>query len=214
MIKWIAMSAAPVALAGGAYLHGPFTMGGGTSYAVPSAQVAATLETMSLPDYVTGTLNTLPQGGSSRMAVPGQSVIYLFRARGEQAAKYVVDIVPVDATHTRVSGHMEMGEQAETLMKQKYMPVAKEFKVIGAAAMAEQIDAKLTGRPVNPEVVKKAFMTFGIANMGAIQQGVSDAMDEAVKLQDQGRTPSQREFVPGQPMSDPTLNTMAGPNGR
>jgi hypothetical protein len=213
MLKWIAMSVAPVALAGGAYLHGPFTMGGGASYAMPSAQVAATLETMSLPDYVTGTLNTLPSGGSSRMAVPGRSVTYLFQARGAQAAKYVVEIVPVDATHTRVSGRMEMGDQAETLMKAKYMPVAKEFKVIGAAAMAEQIDAKLSGRPVNPEVVKKAYMTFGIANMGAIQEGVSEAMDEAVKLQEQSHAAgSQQEFVPGQPMSDPTLDTTSARN--
>ena len=207
MIKWAMMCAVPAAVAGGAYWHGPIVRG--TVYAKPSAQVAATLESMALPKYFSTAL-AMVDGGSTRMAIPGQSVVYLFQARGGQAAKFVVDITPVDATHTRVSTRMELSPDAERLLKTEIMPGPQEFEEVGTAAMNEQIDAKLTGRPVNEDIQKQAMMRFAMAHMGEIQKGVADTLNESIKASDAmeaERVASHGPvIIPGRPMSDPTTN--------
>lgn len=204
MVKWALMCATPVAVAGGAYLHGPFVWG--TTYPLPSAQVASRLESMPIPKYFATTLASA-DGGSTRMTVPGQSVIYLFQARGGQAAKFIVDIKPIDAGHTKISTRMEMGERADALLKTQIMPGAKEFEVVGSAAMNEQIASKLSGRPFDEAIVQKAMMGFAVANLGEIQKGVADTLNESIKMADQqeaDRVEShQPVIIPGQPMSDP-----------
>lgn len=202
MVKWMLMCSVPAAVAGGAYLHGPIVWG--TVYPKSSAEVAATLESMALPQYFTSTLSTV-DGGSTRMAIPGQSVIYLFQARGGQAAKFIVDITPVDAGHTRVSTRMEMGPDAERLLKTDVLPGAEAFETVGTTALNEQIDAKLSGRPVNDDVVKKAMMGFAIGHMSQIQKGVAAKMDEAAKIsREMDRAADQPTIVPGRPMLDTT----------
>lgn len=205
MVKWIVMCAAPVALAGGAYLHGPIQRG--TVYAKPASEVVATLESMTLPTYFGTALSTV-DGGSTRMTVPGESVIYLFQARGGQAAKFVVTYKPVDAGHTRVATRMVLGDEAERLLKTEIMPGPEEFVTVGTAAMNEQIDARLSGRPVNEDVAKRAMMQFAVAHMGDIQKGVAAKMDESIKAaeaMETDRTSSRGAvIIPGQPMSDPS----------
>ena len=208
MIKWAMMCAVPAAVAGGAYWHGPIVRG--TVYAKPSAAVAATLESMALPKYFSTALASV-DGGSTRMAIPGQSVVYLFQARGGQAAKFVVDITPVDATHTRVSTRMELSPDAERLLKTEIMPGPQEFEEVGTAAMNEQIDAKLSGRPVNEDIQKQAMMRFAMAHMSDIQKGVAAKMDDAAKQFHESDAADAASrgllIVPGQPMSDPSRPT-------
>ena len=201
MIKWAVMCAVPAAVAGGAYLHGPIVWG--TVYEKSPAQVAATLESMSLPKYF-GTALAAVDGGSTRMTIPGQSVVYLFQARGGQAAKFIADITPVDATHTRVSTRMELLPGAEKLLKTEIMPGPEEFEQVGTIAMNEQIDAKLSGRPVNDMLVQQAMARFAMSHMGEIQQGVAEKMRESMNAMDAESSPRGAVIVPGQPMSDPS----------
>jgi hypothetical protein len=204
MIKWAAMCAVPAAVAGGAYLHGPIVWG--TVYEKSPAEVAATLESMQLPRYF-GTALEMVDGGSTRMTIPGQSVVYLFQARGGQAAKFIADITPVDATHTRVSTRMELSPDAERLLKTEVMPGAAEFEEVGTAAMNEHIDAKLTGRPVNEMIERQAMARFAMSHMGEIQKGVADTLNESMEQADADeaeRVASHAPvIVPGRPMSDP-----------
>ncbi|CAN5494132.1 hypothetical protein BH09PSE4_BH09PSE4_16270 [soil metagenome] len=201
-MKWALICGLPAVVAGGIYVGA----GNAETYPLPIDQVSSTLETMSLPDYVEGTMNFLPDGGSTRTAVAGKSVTYYFQARGGQAAKFVANLEAVDATHTRVSTKMEMAANAEELMKTKYMPVAKEFASMGAATMREQIDARLEKRPFDKKVADRARAGFLMANMGTIQKSASEAMDEAVKLQDQSHASSTAStyYDPSKPMVDPT----------
>ena len=204
MIKWAVMCAVPAAVAGGAYLHGPIVWG--TVYEKTPAQVAATLETMALPKYFGNALLAV-DGGSTRMTIPGQSVVYLFQARGGQAAKFIADITPVDATHTRVSTRMELLPGAEKLLKTEIMPGPEEFEQVGTIAMNEQIDAKLSGRPVNDMIAQQAMARFAMSHMGDIQKGVADKMNESIKAANEmesSRSSSGAVIVPGQPMSDPS----------
>lgn len=197
-MKWLFLAAAPAVVAGGMYFHGPLKTG--ETYARPAADVAYTLETMSLPQYVDGSIDRLPSGSSRREVVPGKSVTYYFFSRGGQAAKFVAEIHPVDEGHTRVSTYMTMSDDADKLMKTKFMPMAKEFKVVGAAAMNEQIDSRLEKRAFDKDIVKRAMAGFAMANMGEIQQSVGEAMTEAAKMNDRRSVSSGREIVPGQPM--------------
>ena len=207
-MKWMVLCGMPAIVGGGLYFHGPLRSG--EVYARPAGEVAYTLETMSLPEAIAETLNSIPSGNSTRVAVPGKSVTYYFQARGAQAAKFVAEIEPVDETHTRVTTHMEMADDAEKLLKTRFMPVAKMFDQVGTAAMREQIDARLENRLFDKKVVERAAAGFAIANIGAIQQSASEAMSEAARLHDE---PSDRmrqddvRFVPGRPMvdTDPTL---------
>lgn len=201
-MKWVLLCGAPAVIAGGLYFHGPLRSG--ETYARPAADVAYTLETMTLPDYVAGQIDRLPSGSSRRDVVPGKSVTYYFFSRGGQAAKFVAEVHPIDAGHTRVSTYMTMADDADKLMKTEFMPVAKEFKIVGAAAMNEQIDARMEKRAFNKEVVTQAMAGFAVANIGEIQKGVGDAMQEAAKRSRELDAPSQRAIVPGQPMVDTT----------
>lgn len=200
------MCAAPAALAGGAYWHGPIVWG--TVYDKPSAEVASTLETMALPKFFGATL--AGEGNGSRMTIPGQSVVYLFNARGAQAAKFVVDITPTDATHTRVSTRMEMSPNADKLFGNELVSGSEEFEEIGTAAMNEKIDSLLSGRPYNEDIVKKAMMNFALGHMGQIQSGVRKQLDKAVQSQREMESMESESsgptIVPGQPMSQPTTD--------
>ena len=204
MIKWAVMCAVPAAVAGGAYWHGPIVWG--TVYAKPSAEVASALETMALPTFFGKTFGGEANG--SRMSIPGQSMVYLFNARGAQAAKFVVDITPTDATHTRVSTRMEMSPGADKLFNNDFVSGSDEFEMVGTAAMNEKIDSLLSGRPYNEDVLKQAMMRFAMAHIGDIHKGVADTLNESIKAADAmeaDRVASHgTPIIPGQPMSDPS----------
>lgn len=201
-MKWVLFCAAPALAAGGLYLHGPSTAA--ETYPRAIADVEYTLGAMSLPDYVENTLGTLPDGNSTRTVVPGKSVTYYFRARGGDAGKFTAEISAVDATHTRVTTSMTMNGDADELMKTKYLPVGKEFGVVGRDTMREQIDARLEMRPFNKDVTKKAMAGFAVANMGAMMNSTNEVMDDVAKLQENRKV--EPVFVPGQPMLDPVAS--------
>ncbi len=198
-MKWVLFCAAPALAAGGIYLHDPSSAG--ETYPLSVADVEYTLGAMSLPDYVENTLGTLPGGNSTRTVVPGKSVTYYFHARGGDAGKFTAELSAVDATHTRVTTSMTMNGGADELMKTKYLPVGKEFGVVGRDTMREQIDARLERRPFDKEVTKKAMAGFAVANMGAMMKSTNDVMDDVAKMQE-NRT-VEPAFVPGPPIVEP-----------
>jgi len=206
-MKWLVIGGVPAALAGGVYFHGPLATG--ETYARPAAEVARTLENLRLPSAVTGMIESVPGGAYTRDVEPGKSVTYFFHARGGQAAKFVATIQPVDATHTRVSTAMTLSGDADTLLKTKYMPLARQFAAVGDAAMREQIDARLEDRDFDKAVVTRAMAGYAMNNIGEIQKSASEAMDEAAKMQTEHARmritppPGQPDFDAGRPMVDP-----------
>lgn len=199
-MKWILACVAPMAIAGGIYWHGPLKSG--ATFARPATEVSYVLETMALPEAVEGSFGGTPSVSSRRETVPGKSVTYYFFARGAQAAKFVAEIDPVDEGHTRVSTRMTMSDDAEKLMKVQFMPMAQQFKIVGAAAMNEQIASRLERRPFNKDIVTKAMMGFAVANIGTIQRGAAEAMNEAQRVQDSLHSSDAPRIVPGRPMTD------------
>lgn len=196
-MKWILVCAAPVAVAGGVYWHGPLKSG--ATYARPASEVAYTLETMPLPTAVESTLRILKSGGSRREVVPGKSVTYHFFAKGNQFAKFVAEISPVDATHTRVSTRMTMSSDSAAINKDQIMPVAKEFATVGKIAMNEQISSKLDRRPFNTMLVQQAMASFAVANLGEINAGIANQLSEVSDKMNREPGPV---IVPGRPMVD------------
>lgn len=207
-MKWLMIGGVPAVLAGGVYLHGPLATG--ETYARPATEVAQVLENLTLPKAVTRMVESVPNGAYTRDVVPGKSVTYFFHARGGQAAKFVATYKAVDATHTRVSTSMTMSGDAETLLKSRFMPLAKQFAAVGEVAMREQIDARLEQRDFDKGVVTEAMKGYAMANMGEIQKSAAAAMEEAAELHSEFRAsrytppPGQPAFDAGRPMVNPT----------
>jgi len=205
-MKWIMMGSAPVVVAGGLFLHGPLKTS--ETYARPAAEAAWVLETLQVPQAVTGMLSTVPNATTTREFIPGKSISWSFYARGGQVARFVAEMTPIDATHTRISSSFKMMGDAEKLMQTEYMPMAKQFSVVGRVALQEQLDSKMEKRAFDKEIVTKAMAGYAIANMGEIQQSVSASLDKAAeKFKEHDRDRAARaagvSFVPGQPMVDP-----------
>lgn len=207
-MKWLMIGGVPAAIAGGVYFHGPLATG--ETYARPASEVAQVLENLTIPNAVTGMIQSVPNGAYTRDVVPGKSVTYFFHARGGQAAKFVATYQAVDATHTRVSTSMTMSGDSEALLKTKFMPLAKQFATVGDIAMREQIDARLEQRDFDKRVVTDAMAGYAMANMDEIQRSAASAMHEAIKLQEGTRAsrytppPGQPAFDAGRPMVNPT----------
>lgn len=207
-MKWLMIGGVPAVVAGGVWFHGPLATG--ETYARPASEVAQVLENLTIPRAVTGMVESVPDGAYTRDVVPGKSVTYFFHARGGQAAKFVATYQAVDATHTRVSTSMTMSGDAETLLKTRFMPLAKQFATVGDVAMREQIDARLEQRDFDKRVVTNAMQGYAMANMGEIQKSASAAMEEAAKLHSEFRPsrytppPGQPAFDAGRPMVNPT----------
>lgn len=207
-MKWLMVGGVPAVIAGGVYFHGPLATG--ETYARPVAEVAQVLENLQLPGAVTGMIENVPGGAYTRDVVPGKSVTYFFHARGGQAARFVATYAAVDASHTRVSTSMTMSSDAETLLKTKFMPQAKQFAAVGEVAMREQIDSRLERRDFDKQVVTQAMAGYVMGNIGEIQRSASAAAEEAAKMQaDIGRMrtaptrPGEPSFEAGRPMVDP-----------
>lgn len=204
MMKWVMLAGTPAIVAGGLYLKPP----GGTSETYPrsAAETAFVLQTLQPPSAVNGMIDQLPQSSITRDYVPNESLTIYFNARGKTAAKFIVEMKAVDEGHTRLRSRLVMSGDADDLMKARVMPMGQQFAVVGRAALTEALDARMERREINPEVIKQAFAGYAVANMGAIQQGVADALTEGVEQQ--RLREAQREahrgvmFRAGEPMVD------------
>ncbi|WP_447725374.1 hypothetical protein [Sphingomonas koreensis] len=206
-MKEIMFGGAAIALATGAYFHGPLKSG--ETYKRSPAEVYRIVETSPLPSMFDKMVYNQRGGAVTRGGEPEKSMIWYFHANGKQVAKYTVGISPSGADKTRVTTSFEMSEDAEkTLSKGFAISGADQYKVIGRVSMNEQIDSRLEKRPFDSGKIAEAMSAYVLTNMNKIQGQALESMDKAAegfKKADEARAyrdaqAENRKYKPGEPM--------------
>jgi hypothetical protein len=206
-MKEIMFGGAAVALATGAYFHGPLKSG--ETYDQPIAEVYRIVEASPLPSLFDKVVYGQRNGAVTRGGEPQKSMIWYFHAKGQQIGKYTVTMSEAGAGKTRVSTSFEMANNAQELMgKGIALYGSDQFKVIGQASMDEQIDSRLDKRPFDGARITEAMAGHMMANMGQIQSDVSASMDHAAAQFDRADADrayrdgqaANRKYTPGEPM--------------
>lgn len=199
---------AAIALATGAYFHGPLKSG--ETYDRSPTEVYRIVESSPLPSLFDKMVYNQRGGAVTRGGEPEKSMIWYFHANGKQVAKYTVNIAPSGASKTRVSTSFEMSDDAEnTLSKGSVISGADQYKVIGRVSMNEQIDSRLDKRPFDSGKVAEAMSAYVLTNMNKIQGQALESMDKAAegfkKMEaDQAYQRAQaenRKYKAGEPMT-------------
>lgn len=199
---------AAIALATGAYFHGPLKSG--ETYDRSPAEVYRIVEASPLPSMFDKMVYNQRGGAVTRGGEPEKSMIWYFHANGKQVAKYTVNLAPSGTGKTRVSTSFEMSDDAEnTLSKGSVISGADQYKVIGRVSMNEQIDSRLDKRPFDSGKVAEAMSAYVLTNMNKIQGQALESMDKAAEGfkkadADQAYQRAQaenRKYKPGEPMT-------------
>lgn len=171
---------AAIALAAGAYFHGPLQLG--ETYDRSVADVYRMVESTPLPPLFDKMVYNQRGGTVTRGGEPQKSMVWYFHARGQQIGKYTVTLAESGPDKTRVTTRFEMAENADQVMgKGIAIHGSDQFKVIGRAAMDEQIDARLDKRPYDSAKISEAMAGYIATNMGQVERGVSQSMDQAAE---------------------------------
>ena len=171
---------AAIALATGAYFHGPLKTG--ETYEKTPFEVYRAVESSPLPSLFSKMVYNQRGGAVTRGGEPEKSMIWYFHANGNQVAKYTVSISQAGANKSRVLTSFEMSPDAEkALGKGIAISGAEQYKVIGRVSMNEQIDSRLDKRPFDYSKVSDAMSAYVLANMGKIQGEALKSMDEAAE---------------------------------
>lgn len=198
---------AAVALAAGAYFHGPLKTG--ETYARSPDEVYRMVESSPLPSMFSKMVYNQRGGAVTRGGEPGKSMIWYFHANGMQVAKYTVNITPSGADKTRVQTSFVMSDDAEKALGKGFaISGADQYKVIGRVSMNEQIDSRLDKRPFDFAKINEAMSAYVLANMNKIQGEALESMDKAAaefKKMDEERDyrkaqAENRKYKPGEPM--------------
>ena len=198
---------AAIALATGAYFHGPLKMG--ETYNRPPLEVYRIVESSPLPSMFSKMVYNQRGGAVTRGGEPEKSMIWYFHANGKQVAKYTVEIAPSGANKTRVSTSFEMSDGAENALgKGIAISGADQYKVIGRVSMNEQIDSRLDKRAFDTGKISEAMSAYVLTNMNKIQGQALESMDKAAtefKKMDAERDyqraqAENRKYKPGEPM--------------
>lgn len=199
---------AAIALATGAYFHGPLKSG--ETYNRSPTEVYRIVESSPLPSLFDKMVYNQRGGAVTRGGEPEKSMIWYFHANGKQVAKYTVTMAPSGAGKTRVTTNFEMSDDAEAaLSKGSLVSGADQYKVIGRVSMNEQIDARLDKRPFDSGKIAEAMSAYVLTNMNKIQGQALESMDKAAegfkKMEaDQAYQRAQaenRKYKPGEPMT-------------
>lgn len=206
-MKELMFGGAAAALAAGVYFHGPLKSG--ETYERPASEVYRIVESSPLPSAFDKMVYHQRGGSVTRGGEPEKSMIWYFHANGVQVAKYTVNIVSTGAKQSRVSTDFEMSDAAEKALGKGFaIKGADQYKVIGQAAMNEQIDSRLDGRAFDYARISDAMSGYMMANMGQIQGEAIKSFDEAsakFKKMDEQRAyrdaqAENAKFKPGEPM--------------
>lgn len=195
---------AAIALATGAYFHGPLKSG--ETYNRSPTEVYRIVESSPLPSLFDKMVYNQRGGAVTRGGEPEKSMIWYFHANGKQVAKYTVTMAPSGTGKTRVTTNFEMSDDAETaLSKGSLVSGADQYKVIGRVSMNEQIDARLDKRPFDSGKIAEAMSAYVLTNMNKIQGQALESMDKAAegfkKRDDYNRGQAEnRKYKPGEPM--------------
>ncbi len=202
---------AAVALAAGAYFHGPLKTG--ETYDRPALEVYRVVESTSLPSLFSKMVYNQRGGAVTRGGEPEKSMIWYFHANGLQVAKYTVEIIPVTEAKTRVQTSFEMSRDAEKALGKGFaIKGADQYKVIGRVSMNEQIDSRLDKRSFDTAKVSEAMSAYILTNMKQIQGEALESMDKAAeqfKKMDEERAyrdaqAENRKYKAGEPMTQTT----------
>ena len=198
---------AAIALATGAYFHGPLKSG--ETYNRPASEVYRIVEASPLPSMFDKMVYNQRGGAVTRGGEPGKSMIWYFHANGKQVAKYTVSLSAASAEKTRVSTSFEMSDDAEKALGKGFaISGADQYKVIGRVSMNEQIDSRLDKRPFDSGKISEAMSAYVLTNMNKIQGEALESMDkvagEMKKIdaqRDYQRAQAEnRKYKPGEPM--------------
>jgi len=187
---------AAIALATGAYFHGPLKMG--ETYNRSPIEVYRAVESSPLPSMFSKMVYNQRGGAVTRGGEPEKSMIWYFHANGKQVAKYTVEIAPSGANKTRVSTSFEMSDGAEKALGKGFaISGADQYKVIGRVSMDEQIDSRLDKRAFDYAKISDAMSAYVLTNMNKIQGEAMRSMDEAAesfKKMDADRAYSDKQY--------------------
>lgn len=206
-MKEIMFGGVAIALAAGAYFHGPVK--GGQTYDRSPAEVYRIVEATPLPSMFDKMVYNQRGGAVTRDGEPEKSMIWYFHANGKQVAKYTVGIASAGADKTRVTTDFEMSDGAEQVLSKGFaLSGADQYKVIGRVSMNEQIDSRLDKRPFDSGKIAEAMSAYVLTNMNKIQGQAIESMDKAAtefrKLDaqhDYQRAQAEnRKYKPGEPM--------------
>lgn len=198
---------AAIALATGAYFHGPLKTG--ETYNRSPTEVYRIVEAIPLPSMFDKMVYNQRGGAVTRGGEPEKSMIWYFHANGKQVAKYTVNISPTGAGKTRVQTSFEMSDDAEKALGKGFaISGADQYKVIGRVSMNEQIDSRLDKRPFDYGKINEAMSAYVLTNMNKIQGEALKSMDEAAtqfKKMDAERDyqraqAENRKYKAGEPM--------------
>lgn len=198
---------AAIALATGAYFHGPLKSG--ETYNRPPTEVYRIVEASPLPSMFDKMVYNQRGGAVTRGGEPGKSMIWYFHANGKQVAKYTVNLAASGADKTRVTTSFDMSDDAEKVLSKGFaISGADQYKVIGRVSMNEQIDSRLDKRPFDSGKIAEAMSAYVLTNMNKIQGQALESMDkvagEMKKIdaqQDYQRAQAEnRKYKPGEPM--------------
>lgn len=204
---------AAVALAAGAYFHGPLRTG--ETYDRPAGEVYRVVESTPLPSLFDKMVYNQRNGAVTRGGEPGKSMIWYFHANGLQVAKYTVNIIPVNDGKTRIQTSFDMSDDAEKALGKGFaIKGADQYRVIGRVSMNEQIDSRLDKRPFDTGKVSEAMSAYIMTNMNKIQGEALESMDKAAerfKKMDEERAyrdaqAENRKYKAGEPMTQTTPN--------
>lgn len=171
---------AAIALAAGAYFHGPLKSG--ETYNGKPFDVYRAVESSPLPSMFSKMVYNQRGGAVTRGGEPEKSMIWYFHANGKQVAKYTVNISPSGADKTRVTTSFEMSDDAEKALGKGFaISGADQYKVIGRVSMNEQIDSRLEKRPFDYGKINEAMSAYVLTNMNKIQGEALKSMDEAAE---------------------------------
>jgi hypothetical protein len=148
------------------------------SYDLPAADVQARLEHVGLPPMVFG--ERTPD--ASVQSEPGR-VSWVVSEQGAEVMRYVIDVTPTDARHTRVHVGLTGSTQGKFGNVERLIRSDRTLKNLYVTAMKEQVDSVLTDRPFRYSAISGATTAATLVHMGQIAHWMDDAAEAHEKVE-------------------------------
>jgi hypothetical protein len=142
------------------------------TYALPLSDAQSRLEHADLPPVVYGENEPDLTVNST-----GSQVIWRVKKDGEEVMRAVMDLTPVDPTHTKVHIALDAPTEGKFGNVRQRMESDRTLKNLYLTAMKEQVDAVLANHYFRYSAISGATMAATLAHMGAI----SASMDRAAE---------------------------------
>lgn len=145
------------------------------SYDLPAGDVQARLKHVGLPPMVFG--ERTPD--ASVQSEPGR-VSWVVSEQGAEVMRYVIDITPTDARHTKVHVGLTGSTEGKFGNVERLIRSDHTLKNLYLTAMKEQVDSVLTDRPFRDSAISGALTAATLVHM----RQLGDWMDRAAEAHD------------------------------